>query len=423
MLPVADIQALYDSLLDASFRGVIFHVIDARHEVGRRVQRFLFPGSDLTVFQDYGALDGPLHIKGLISGDDYAHQAWRLHAAFRTPGPATLVHPWLGEIQVVLEKPASISFADGELRIVRFEADFLPYDALLAPPSNALEQLTDAIDAAVASAKAWLHGALAPVAMALAAFAYAQNFVSTCIGMWHGLVGGADIIGPDTAPALAVLAATPQSTPSPVWATTTTDALAAVPAAIASSSVPTPPAAVGPGASAVTPEAADPRVAAGVLLSAATSVAAIAVDPAPGPSLSAAMQALAVLEAVRAASDITFTSQQDASAWRDRLLAALDAAAAAAAAQAQAAPVEAGGLWRALQAARAALLADMAATIGRLPAVATLTLAGPTSAWLIATYLAGDTPELLVDAYLDLVARNNIASPGLVPAGKLEILQ
>lgn len=126
MLSVSDIQGLYDSLLTASFRGVNFSIIDARHEVGRRCQRFLFPGTDQTVFQDYGALDGPIHITGLISGDDYTHQAWRLHTAFRTAGPATLVHPWLGGLKVVLAKPATISFSHAELRIMRFEAEFLP---------------------------------------------------------------------------------------------------------------------------------------------------------------------------------------------------------------------------------------------------------------------------------------------------------
>src|SRR5882757_9166886 len=100
-----DIIGLANSLLDATFRGIPFSILDSRHEVGRRLQRFLFPGRDESAFQDLGAADGSIRITGLISGDDYVHQAQRLHTAFRLPGPATLVHPWLGDLVVLLEKP------------------------------------------------------------------------------------------------------------------------------------------------------------------------------------------------------------------------------------------------------------------------------------------------------------------------------
>lgn len=105
-----DIQGLYDSLLDASFRGVSFSIIDTRLDVGRRMQREMFPGLDTSLFQDLGAMDGPIRITGLISGDDFVAQARKLRLAFRTAGPGTLLHPWIDDSIVILQGPASISF-------------------------------------------------------------------------------------------------------------------------------------------------------------------------------------------------------------------------------------------------------------------------------------------------------------------------
>ena len=417
-----DIQGLYDSLLDASFRGVTFSVIDCKDEVGRRAQSWLFPGRDDRAWQDLGALDGPVKISGLISGDDYVHQGDRLRAAFRTAGPGTLVTPWRDDVQVVLEKPATISFSHKELRIVRFEAVFLPFAQFVTPPTDTLQGLLDDLDALKAQARGWLRGLLAPLILPLAVFAYAQRFVAQVSTYWTFAVSGglaSDIISSVAVAPIAALSGAPAT---PANAATTADALAGVPAAIADASVPTPLAAVGPGSSAVTPDAADPAAVAALLLAVAAKVASSAGDPAPGPGLSVAMQAIIVAEAIRAASDIIFTSQQDAMAWRDRLLVGLDATISAAALQAQAMPADAGALWRNLVGVRQAFLADMTATIGRLPAVLTVTLPTGVSAWLVAQYLAGDAPGGVVATYRDIVARNAVRHPAMVPAGAIEVL-
>lgn len=82
----------------------------------------------------------------------------------------------------------------------------------------------------------------------------------------------------------------------------------------------------------------------------------------------------------------------------------------------------ASGLWRALTAARAAWIADMTAAIGRLRAVVVLTPPGPTPVWLLAHYLAGDTPDRVVATYVDLVVRNGIRHPGLPVTSPVEAL-
>ena len=104
-------------------------------------------------------------------------------------------------------------------------------------------------------------------------------------------------------------------------------------------------------------------------------------------------------------------------------MAGVAAAEAAATATAPASPVALGGLWAALVAARQAWMADMTSTIGRLPAVANLTLpATPVSVWLVAQYLSGDDPASLVATVGTLMARNNLYSPAIT-APTVEILQ
>ncbi len=72
---------------------------------------------------------------------------------------------------------------------------------------------------------------------------------------------------------------------------------------------------------------------------------------------------------------------------------------------------------------RAAWVADMNERIGRLPSVALLTPPGPTTAWHIAQHLVGDDPSQIVATVQDLVRRNGLRHPALIPAGTvLEVL-
>jgi hypothetical protein len=43
-------------------------------------------------------------------------------------------------------------------------------------------------------------------------------------------------------------------------------------------------------------------------------------------------------------------------------------------------------------------------------------------AWLLAQYIAGDNPGSVRAAYVDLITRNNVFHPAIVPAGTLEVL-
>lgn len=134
----ADADALLPGLLPAAFRGVVFYVPDARHEVGRRVIKTYFPGIDQAAFEVLGRHDGPIDLKGLYVGDDYVLRAEALRAALQAPGPGTLFHPWLGELRVIVSEPADIAFDVRELRVVRLHATFEPASTGPAAPASTL---------------------------------------------------------------------------------------------------------------------------------------------------------------------------------------------------------------------------------------------------------------------------------------------
>ena len=419
-----DIQGLYDSLLDASYRGITFYVIDTRQEVGRRIQRTLFPGKDGSNFQDLGVLDGPIRVTGLLSGDDYVAQAAKLRDAFRTAGNGHLVLPWIAPADVYLQGPASISFTQTELRIARFAATFVTDLTASAPTTDTLALLMASIDDQMTEAKAWLAATIAPVLPTLAALSYTTRWMSNAASMWTSLVqggGSIDILNPAAMPAIATLASLLAGSGS-TWGASAASAIAGVPQAIAAASVPTPLAAVGPGGSTATPPAADPAQTATLLLAAIPLLAASYSDPSPGPALSAGVQGIAISQAISAASDIVYVSQQDAIAWRNRLVTALDGVISATANLVGSNPSGIAPSWRSLTALRSAFMADINATIGRLPPVVTIQLPATMPAWLVAQYLADGQPGAVYGCYQDIIARNEISNPAIVAAGPIEVL-
>ncbi len=415
---------LPDLLLSASLGGVPFAIINSRDEVGRRTQRFFFPGRDDTEFQDLGALDGPIRISGLLVGDDYVSQAAAMRAVFRAPGPLTLVHPWIGTLIVNIQGPGTISFSDQEMRYARISFSAVPYYAAAPMQPNTLQALLAGVDGVMTATQSFLASILEVAALPLAVFSIGQAFVSTIAGAWSTAIGlaGADaaILTGAAGDAIATLAA-PIGAPAPNWAADTIANLLAVPPLIAGASVPTPPAVVAPGGSAATPPAAAPTSSVAVLLGMVPSLAPYAQAATPAPALAAAMQAALVAQAVSAASDIVYASQQDALAEQAVIVPAIDAAIQAVAKQAQTNTSATWPLWDALTTLRDGFIADLNAQIGRLPAVVSLALPAPTSAWLIAQYLAGDNPAAVFATYQDIVARNKIVHPAMV-SGTIEVL-
>ncbi len=422
---MVDIVGLYQGLLlDAAFAGIPFAMLDSRQEPGRRVIRFLFPGADVPAFQDLGQLDESIDITGLIVADDYVEQAQLLRAAMLAPGPATLLHPWLGEIRVMQTpgKPPSFAFRQDELRVARFQASFVRFAPPPKPTLDTLGKLLLALDNLQAEADALLASILAPVALTIAAVNAVESFAATMIGTWTQALGALVGAPAELASAVTGLGGVVGLGLDLSYGATVGAILGAPSAAVGAAAAPALPAAVAPGGPSTAPVPIDPRAATSAILTAVAGAA-----PAPSASSTAvaialAAQALAVADAVSTAAQIPFDSQQEAMQWAQQLAATLSAVTALAAQSAAVHPRGAGAVWRALVAAQAALSADLNSLIGRLPSVTQFVLPHAASAWQIAWTLAGDTPDQVAATYLDLVQRNGIVHPGVVPPGTLEVL-
>lgn len=422
-----DIASLYSTLLTASFGGVPFYVVDTAQEVGRRVQRFLYPGLDDASFQDLGADDGPISINGYLVGDDYIAQTRALQAVFRSAGPYTLVHPWLGSLQVVLapQLRPRINLRSSELRVARFEVQVMPYVAAATPGLDSLSALETSLDQVTADAQTWLANAMTPAVNALGAFGYVQTYLTTAYGVFNAAIASAGGSATEIAAAanadLALLA-TPTTAPSAGWAATTAGQLVAVPVAMAGACSPPVPSAVAAGGVATPAAAADPAETVAALLAAVPGIAATTSAAPPAPAIAAGMQAVIIAQAIAAASNITYDSQQAAEAQGAVLFTALDSAITAAAVAAQSDPANAAPVWRDLVGLKAAFAADLNAVVGRLPPVVIINIESGSSAWLLAQYISGDNPAEVYATYRDLISRNDIFHPAIVAPGAIEVL-
>ena len=419
-MPLLD---LFEGLFGASFRGVEFHMARARDETGRRWVKMTFPGRDAAAWEDLGAFDGPIIVSGLILGDDYLFRARALQEACREAGPGTLVHPWLGEMEVVLAQPGVLDWDDRQVGLVRFEAVFERWQENTPPALDTLGGLFAAAYRLRSTVRGFLRRVLAPVRLALGTVAavasFARGISVTAGSLVAGLRNGGGLLAGLTAP-FAELTAIGGLSVDDAYGVTVADRLDAVPAIIATTALPLPSPAVAAAVPLPAPVQVAPAEAAALLLALADAAPVISRD-APQVMVAAA-QAQAGVAAMEAAARIPFESRQEAEGWQSRVDAGLALAAASAAAAAQDAPQEAGQLWQGLQAARVAWAADMAARIGRLAAVRSVVLGGTVPVALVAHALAGDEPASVIATAEDLVRRNRMRQPGAVPPGALEVL-
>jgi len=89
-----------DKLQAASFRGAGFFIEEAESAVGRRTVVHTYPGRDLPYAEDMGRRARGFSLEGVVLGADYMADRDALLAACEEAGPGTLVHPYLGTMQV-----------------------------------------------------------------------------------------------------------------------------------------------------------------------------------------------------------------------------------------------------------------------------------------------------------------------------------
>lgn len=93
-----------ERLRPASWRGVPFYIDEGSGEVGRRFEMHEYPQRDTPWAEDLGRAQRKWTVRGYVLGAGYMGLRDRLLAACEQQGPGKLVHPYLGELQVVCER-------------------------------------------------------------------------------------------------------------------------------------------------------------------------------------------------------------------------------------------------------------------------------------------------------------------------------
>jgi prophage DNA circulation protein len=393
-------------LRPASLRGVGFWIVASEDATIRRWVTHEFPGRDDPWHEDLGAGPAAFLVEGLLLGDDVALQAQRLRRAAGKAGPARLVHPWYGTLQVAV-LACEVSLAANEGRVARFRLRLERYGATPAPSIGAgligrvLGFVQDAADA-VGEALAEVQSV---IVMGDQAVGTVLQIASGLAGTFsRGLTGaglGNVVAGTVTGQAIQSLAAV-----SPAEAADLPKVAARVDA-VAVSIAALPADARNAALACLVAIAARPVLVA-VPADRSTASAAAAADAAA--SLAASCRALIAARAAVAATGAGWATREDALADRDRLAAALDLAAEDAAATGW------DDAWRQVIALRAAILAEISDRAAPLPRLRQLTLPAPTSAALLAFRLDGDG---LADVFARgeaIAARNRAPHPGFLPA-------
>ncbi|MBI2769987.1 MAG: DNA circularization N-terminal domain-containing protein [Burkholderiales bacterium] len=138
--------------LPASFRGVPFKTTDADVKVGRRTVVHQFPGRDRPYVEDLGRSADRWQVRGYVIGEDYLDQRDALIEALSAKGPGELVHPRYGVLQVSVTGHASVEESNKDGGIARFSIDFVESGSNVFPAAR--EDTVDVVDQAAARCEA-----------------------------------------------------------------------------------------------------------------------------------------------------------------------------------------------------------------------------------------------------------------------------
>lgn len=146
-----------DNLQDASLRGIAFKVDSDEATFGRRVQVHEYPNRDKPWAEDLGRATRRFSVQAYLIGDDFFEQRNRLIEAIEKPGSCTLVHPYYGEMTVVVDDAVRVSHSQSEGRMCRISFSFVESGELSFPTaglatgqklSSSVSFLDDAISSA-----------------------------------------------------------------------------------------------------------------------------------------------------------------------------------------------------------------------------------------------------------------------------------
>ena len=406
------------NLRPGALRGLLFYVRSSEETSVRRWVTHEFPGRDEPWHEDMGAKTQSFSVEGLIIGADVELQARAFARAAKDPEVATLLHPWLGAMQVVVQD-CRISRDVDQARVARIS---LRVEKAGTKPAPVIEE--DGLGSVLADAEELLTAAQAAYAeyryMRAAADFVIDSFKASVMGIAGAIEGALSSVGQGGATAGSVAALSTLSDADLVSDVAVPLALAAAARDVS---------ALAGGRAALTRGADAAPVPAFEALGALTTQELVpaASSPATTPAreqLVAANDALGVMAAAmfagefaRAAAAVPWASRDDAMAARDRVSDALASVADLVAALGWDA------VWQRLVALRASMAADLAQRAAPLPRIKRLELPSVMPSTVIAYQLDGDSLSDLFGRAAALAARNRVRHPGFVPAGSpIEVL-
>ena len=401
------------NLRPAALRGLLFYVQRSEDTSTRRWVTHEFPGRDEPWHEDLGAKTRSFSIEGLLIGADVVLQARAFARAAADPEVATLLHPWLGGMQVVVQD-CRLSQDVNEARVVRISLRVEKAGTKPAPVIDAF-----GLGSVLADAEEVLTAAQAAYAeyryMRAAADFVIESFKASVMGIAGAIEGALSSVGQGGATAGSVAALSTLSDAALVSDVAVPLALAAAARDVS---------ALAGGRAALTRGADAAPVPAFEALGALTTQELVPAPTAPATTparqqLVMANEALGVLaaaifagEVARAGAAVHWASRDDAMAARDRVADALAAAADRVAALGW------DSVWQSLIALRASLATDLAQRAAPLPRIKRLELPGAMPSTLIAYRLDGDRISDVFGRGAALSARNRVRHPGFVPAGR-----
>lgn len=125
----------------ASFRGISFEIPSAEAMFGRRVVTDELPGRDTPVHEDMGAATRRFVITAIIAGDYFLQQSKTFEDALNTPGAGELIHPYYGEMQVIVVGQPRAMHDGSAVGVIRYSIEF-EKDEDIAYPAVSLDTLS-----------------------------------------------------------------------------------------------------------------------------------------------------------------------------------------------------------------------------------------------------------------------------------------
>ncbi len=387
----------------ASFRGVEFFIAGHSRPIGRNVQIDEYLNEDEVGTEDTGAVPKTFSLDALVIGPDYDRRRDALVKACDDPRPGTLVHPYFGELQVRCQ-PGTQSETKAAGGMARFQLNFVLYSPPLAArlTKNTATDVRTAVTAAEVALKSDFlsrFGVIGRAArVAQAAQAKVEEFGTTIDDQVRKTVGDPEEISN------ALRSAQKFSSKAGDFVTDPNSLVDAVSEQVRS----------------VT--AVDDVLEEGLRF--AQTLASFGDEPPiPGgtpdrvaeesnrSAFNSLVRRAAVLEAANISTELAPVSGSEARSLRDRIVAQIDA-------EIIAAGDTDDDSFVALSALRAAVVADAAARITRLPDYAEVTPRAAMPALLLAHIYHGDATR-----EQEIIDRNAIEHPALVPGGApIEIL-